>query len=181
MRGRKPKPLARQIAEGDPRKKGKERLQEQLVSEPIASRGLPDPPAHLVGVAWDAWVFWKEELKAMNLDARPDAMMLEGACVNYARAVDADQIIGREGAVLDEPVFVQGVRISDIVRKRKHPAVTVSNAAWSQVKAFCCKFGLSPVSRARLTLDKPDHGDTELWALLTKPRLKREPNSEKAE
>jgi hypothetical protein len=27
------------------------------------------------------WRFWREELEAMDLDRRPDAMMLEGACV----------------------------------------------------------------------------------------------------
>ena len=79
MRGRKPKTAAQQIAEGDPSKRGVHKLDARLEAEPKATRGLPAPPQHLKGLARKAWRFWSEELEAMNLDCRPDAMMLEGA------------------------------------------------------------------------------------------------------
>ena len=169
MRGRKPKPLSRQISEGDPRKKGKRKLKEELAKEPKAARGLPECPEHLEGRARDAWEFWREELVAMNLDCRPDAMMLEGACVNYARAVQADIMLTAQGIVVGQPIFdANGQRVGTKIKN--HPAVAISNAAWKQVRAFCSEFGLSPVARTRLTLEKPDTSSEDLMTLLSKPR-----------
>src|SRR5947207_155075 len=108
MRGRKPKPIAQQIAEGDPRKKGKRKLQEMLNAGPKAARGLPDCPRHLKGRARTAWNFLSEELQAMKLDHRPDAMALEGACTAYALAVEADLVIAREGFTIGDPILFRG-------------------------------------------------------------------------
>ena len=172
MRGRKPKPLSQQIAEGDPRKKGKRKLKEELAKEPKAARGLPDCPDHLEGRARDAWQFWREELVAMHLDCRPDAMMLEGACVNYARAVEADLTLAKQGLIYGQPIFdVNGQRVGTKIKA--HPAVAISNAAWVRVRAFCSEFGLSPVSRTRLTLEKPDTSSEDLMTLLSQPRERK--------
>lgn len=172
MRGRKPKPIAQQIAEGDPRKRGKGKLRERLSAEPKAARGLPLCPRHLQGRARAAWNFWREELEAMGIDSRPDAMMLEGACVNYARAVQADLILAR-GCQVEEPILdSEGDQIG--VKVKNHPAVAVSNACWRQVRAFCSEFGLSPVSRTRLSFDKkPGDGEEDLLKLLSQPRAAR--------
>src|SRR5579864_5295043 len=172
MRGRKPKPIAQQIAEGDPRKKGVHKLDEQLSAEPKAMRGLPECPKHLKGRARRAWNFWREELEAMNLDHRPDAIMLEGACVGYARAVDADLLIAQHGIVLAEPIYREGVRVG--AKARNNPAIATSNAAWKQVRAFCSEFGLSPVSRTRLAIEKADSGEADLTKLLAQPRASKQ-------
>lgn len=174
MRGRKPKPTARQIAEGDPSKHGKGKLRERLTAEPNAKRGLPACPRHLRGRARSAWNFWAEELGAMNLDHRPDAMMLEGACVGYARAVQADLQLAKEGITVEESVIDDESKEKIVLKIRKHPAVEVANAAWRQVRAFCCEFGLSPVSRTRLTIEKPDKNAEDLLELLSAPRQSRE-------
>ena len=97
-------------------------------------------------------MFWQAELEVMKIAYRPDSAMLEGACRNYARAVAADLQVDREGAVIDEPVFYKGDVLPNVTRKKKHPAVAVSSAAWSLVKSFCSEFGFSPVSRTRLTV-----------------------------
>lgn len=173
MRGRKPKPTAVQIAEGDPRKKGVRKLREKLDSEPKATRGLPPCPRHLRGRARAAWNFWSEELAGMGLDRRPDAQMLEGACVNYGRAVEADLIVERDGIMQDisEIDAESGERI--LLKSQTHPAIKVSNAAWRQVRAFCSEFGLSPVSRTRLAIEKRDDGIDDLAKLLSQPREPR--------
>jgi P27 family predicted phage terminase small subunit len=172
IRGRRPKPTQLQINEGDPAKRGKGKLRQQLTREPKAARGLPPCPKHVLGLARSAWKFWVEELQAMKLDARPDAMMLEGACVNYARAVQADAII-QHGCQVEEPIInhTSGEVIGTKVKN--HPAVAVSNAAWRQVRAFCSEFGLSPVSRTRLVLEQPDTSTEDLMKLLSTPREKR--------
>jgi P27 family predicted phage terminase small subunit len=173
LRGRKPKPLQRQISEGDPAKRGKRKLQEQLSKEPKAARGLPPCPQHVSGLARSAWKFWVEELQAMSLDSRPDAMMLEGACVNYARAVMADGII-QHGCQVEEPIINHSTGEVVGTKIKNHPAVAVSNAAWRQLRAFCSEFGLSPVSRTRLTLEKADTSADDLMKLLSAPRGPRE-------
>jgi phage terminase small subunit len=99
------KPTLRKIIEGDARQRGKGVLQRKLAAEPRAQVGLPDAPPHLSARARQAWQFWREQLEAMQLDHTPDAIALEGACVNYARAVEADLIVTREGILIDEPTF----------------------------------------------------------------------------
>lgn len=174
MRGRKPKPLKRQISEGDTRKKGVRKLKQALAAEPKATRGLPDCPRHLKGRARAAWAFWREELIDMKLDCRPDAMMLEGACVGYARAVQADLIVAKEGPICIVESLDSQTK-NPILKLKTHPAVTISKACWSQVRSFCSEFGLSPVSRTRLALEKPDDGKDDLMEMLSAPREPKRP------
>ncbi len=173
MRGRKPKPTARQIAEGDPRKRGKRKLDEALDLEPKAARGLPDCPRHLKGRARAAWNFWREELEAMKLDSRPDAMMLQAACIAYADAMEAHLQIERLGAVVEEPIQLK--ETGEIVgfKLKKNPWVEVKNRALMLMGRFCTEFGLSPVSRTRLKVEKDDEAGEDLIALLSKPREPR--------
>jgi P27 family predicted phage terminase small subunit len=172
LRGRKPKPLKRQISEGDTRKKGVRKLKQALAAEPKATRGLPECPTHLTGLAKTAWKFWSKELREMKLDCRPDAVMLEGACVGYARAVAADLLIAKVGSVVAEPVLGKEGELLGC-KYKTYPAVTISKAAWSQVRSFCSEFGLSPVSRTRLAMEKPDTGESDLMAMLSAPREPR--------
>lgn len=172
MKGRKPKPIERQIIEGDPKKRGVHKLEEKLKAQPKASAGLPPCPAHLKGRSRAAWKFWAEELADMKLDKRPDGPMLEGACRSYERAVTADIILDEEGLIVkDLMVTEEGETIT--LRTKKHPAVEISNAAWTMVKSFCSEFGLSPVSRIRLTVDKVESSaEDDLLKLLSQPRHK---------
>lgn len=168
--GRHRKPAALRAGEGDTCKIGSRKFQEQLNAEPKATRGLPACPRHLHGRARAAWGFWATELADMNLDNRPDAQMLEGACVNYARAVQADLLVEKEGLMVEESALnADGEKV--VLRVKYHPAITVSNAAWRQVRAFCSEFGLSPVARARLSIEKSDASFQDLRTLLLQPRI----------
>jgi P27 family predicted phage terminase small subunit len=169
MLGRKPKPLATQISEGDPAKRGKNKLRQQMAAEPKPTKGLPLCPRHLRGRARAAWNFWRQELEAMNLDAKPDAMMLEGACVNYARAVEADLVLAADGLEIHETIYDKdGDEVG--YRRKAHVLIPVSNQSWNAVRAFCSEFGLSPVSRTRIKIEKPDTGEGDLMAALAGPR-----------
>jgi P27 family predicted phage terminase small subunit len=165
------KPISRQIIEGDRAKRGKHKLQAKLESSPIAVKDLPECPAHLHGRARDAWDFWKLELELMQLGARPDAIALEGACVSYARAVDADLRIAAEGMLIEEPDMYHGKPLPKVHRFKKHPAFAISDASWALVKTFVCEFGLTPVSPTRLTVERHVNGDSDLNKLLSGPRL----------
>ena len=172
MRGRKPKANAQQIMEGDPAKRGPKKLRERLAREPKSSRGLPDCPRHLKGRARAAWNFWAPELVVMKLDNLPDAMMLEGACIGYAQAVQADLIIEKEGPICTH--YTADPQTGEPMQKLKaHPAVAISRSAWTQVRSFCSEFGLSPVARMRLTVEKQDNAEQDLAAILSSPREPR--------
>ncbi len=171
MRGRKPRPMARQVSEGDPRQRGKKKIAARLAAEPKAVTGLPDCPRHLKGRARSSWNFWSEELETMKLSKRPDGPMLEGACVAYSRAVEADLILATEG-ILVRDIFINDAGEAITLKTKKHPAVEISNRSWLIVKAFCSEFGLSPVSRTRLSITKEPGGEMEdLIALLSQRRV----------
>lgn len=178
MKGRKPRPIERQIAEGDPRKHGKRTLERRLANQPKATGELPPCPRHLKGRARAAWTFWSAELAAMKLSKRPDAQMLEGACRAYERAVKADLIVDDEGLIIEEKTFnrrkdAKGVEtVSVTIRKKTHAAVAISNKSWVIVRSFCSEFGLSPISRIRLAVDKnpPQDDDAQIMQLLSRTR-----------
>jgi P27 family predicted phage terminase small subunit len=175
-RGQKPKPLKIQIAEGDPSRKGKHKLEELLAAEPKASRGLPPCPEYLEGRAKEAWIFWSEELALMDLDRRPDGPMLEGACIAYDASIDAYLTIKAQGRFIAKKVLNPETKQFVVVDVKPHPAVRQGNQAWALMKAFCGEFGLSPVSRTRLAVDKLDDGEADLMELLGRPRAAKKPS-----
>lgn len=178
MQGRKPKPIERQIAEGDPRKHGVNKLQERLEGQVTAQRGLPSCPQYLGKVARQVWNFWKLELESMAIDFRPDAMMLEAACVSYEIMVEAYDTLGKQGHQVEEPILdSEGEQIGTKIRN--HPALARLNTSQMRLRAFCSEFGLSPVSRMRLTTAQPDAPGESLEELLAMPRLSRPKISEK--
>lgn len=170
MRGRKPKPTTQQISEGDPRKLGVHRLEQKLKAEAKGARGLPKCPAHLKGRARKAWKFWSEELERMNMDCRPDAQMLEGACVAYEAAVECYETIQTQGRLVAKRILDPETNKLVVSNVKPHPAVAQMNAAWTLLKMFCSEFGLTPVSRTRLAIEKPADGDDELLEILSQPR-----------
>jgi P27 family predicted phage terminase small subunit len=167
------KPFTVQRAEGDPRKRGVHVLDNLIASEPEAERGLPACPRHLTGRARAAWKFWSEALHLMDIDRRPDAVMLEGACVAYQRAVIADLNLLARGVVVDEFAIVKGKPV--LVRTKRNPADAVSNNAWARVRAFCGEFGLSPVARTRLATEDRVRTREPRTSLLEKLRAPRPP------
>jgi len=130
-------------------------------------------------VARESWAFSRAELRALNLDRRPDAHMLEGACVAYENAVIAYKTIQKEGRYVSQrrlnPTTGEMVEIGI----KPHPAVKQGNDAWTLVRSFYSEFGLSPVSRGRLTLERNEGAskaiDDELAKLLAQPRTARAP------
>jgi P27 family predicted phage terminase small subunit len=175
MRGRKPKPIQQHLNEGDPSHLGVKKLEQRLESLPRAARGLPDPPAHLPRLAREQWLIWREDLEIMEQDYRADAVTLEGACVSYARAVEADRVIERNGPECEEKILdnvtgeVLGVRI------KNHPAVARQNMYWRNVHMFCSSMGLTLAARQPLTIEPVDSAQQDLMAILGRPREMKVP------
>lgn len=131
MRGRPRKSLAAQIIAGDPRRRGRHKLAERLDAGPQPTPGLPPCPKHLTGLARERWQVWAERLIELNLDKRPDGVMLEGCCIAYARAVEAERILRAKGLIVSTPSG----------RKQRHPAWDVAIHARAQLKLFMKEFG----------------------------------------
>jgi P27 family predicted phage terminase small subunit len=172
--GQRPKPIALQIAEGDPRRHGKNKLLEKQAREPKATDGLPDCPAYLRKNqrARAAWNFWRAELVKMDLDRRPDCHMLEGAVIAYAETVACFELVEKQGRVIPRRAR-DGAGNWVVVGMVAHPAVRQRNQALLIMRAFCSEFGLSPISRTRLSVEPPDDQEDDLFALLSQPRLNR--------
>jgi len=174
MKGRKPKAVQQQIIEGDPSHRGVHKLDSMRSALPKAQRGLPNPPSHVTGLAREQWMIWKRDLELMQMDYSADAVTLEGACVNYARAIEADEIL-KDGCEVEEPLFdkITGNVIGQ--RIKNHPAVARSALCWKMVHTFCSELGLTLVSRQRLSIETADAGkhEDELMRLLTGPRAER--------
>ena len=165
------KTTTQKIIEGDAAQRGKGVLQRRLAAEPRAQHGLPDAPEYLNERARAAWYFWREQLEIMQIDHAPDAPGLAGACAAYARAIESELLIEREGAVIKEPIYYKGTPVLAAYRTRKHPAVTVAHTSWAIMKAFCVEFGLTPLSRTRLSIEHRQDADNDVNELLRGPRL----------
>ena len=172
MRGRKPKPTSLKLSEGDPGHIGVRKLRESLEAQPLATRGLPECPRHLKGAARRVWRFLAEELRDMGLDYRCDALGLEGLSVMYARAIEADEVVRRDGLTIEVSVMDPEGKV---IRKetKPNPAISLSKEAWKLVRSFATEFGLSPVARTRVKVTPPNDDD-DLEKLLNAPRAPRE-------
>jgi P27 family predicted phage terminase small subunit len=174
MKGRKPKSTALQIVEGDPRRLGKNKLLEKQAREPEAREGLPRCPAYLQKNqrAREAWNLWVKELEKMDLARRPDAHMLEGAVIAYAESVACYLLVEKQGRVIARRARdASGNWV--VVGMVAHPAVRQRNQALLIMRAFCSEFGLSPISRTRLSVEPVDDDEDDLWKLLSQPRTNR--------
>jgi P27 family predicted phage terminase small subunit len=106
----------------------------------------------------------------MSLDRRPDAQMLEGACVAYEAAVDAYEVVHRQGRLIAKRATDPKTGQLTVIDVRPHPAVAMGNDAWCLLRSFCSEFGLSPISRTRLSIERADNGEDDLMKVLLQPR-----------
>ena len=91
----------------------------------------------------------------------------------YSQAVRVGNTIWLSGQIPLDPETNKLV-VSNV---KPHPAVAQGNAAWMLLKAFCSEFGLSPVSRTRLTVEKAVDSEDELIAILSQPRERKQQTS----
>lgn len=117
--------------------------------------GQPVAPDWLSDDARKEWDRTVPELERLGLLSVVDGAALVGHCCNYARAVQAERTLQREGLILDG---------------KKHPAATVAKECWQLVRSFASEFGLTSSSRARLTTGGEDQGDALGLFIAAKPK-----------
>lgn len=144
-RGRKPKPTALKIAEGNP---GKRALNN---SEPKLKAVLIDPPAHLAGLALEEWNRVAPDLVAVGVLTVADRAALAAYCQAWADWIEARENITLFGMVVT----------SEKGWQQQSAWVGIANKALDKMMKFATEFGLTPASRSRIHAEPPKTPDEE--------------------
>ena len=133
-RGRKPKPTALKLLEGNP---GKRPINEH---EPVPPKGTVKCPTWLESEAKKEWKRLAPSLEAMGVLTQADLTAFAGYCQAYARWKEAEEFISQHGSIFQTPSgYVQQV-----------PQVSIAQQNLKIMQSFCSEFGLTPATRARI-------------------------------
>lgn len=151
--GRKPKPTAVKIFEGNPSKRPLNR------AEPVGPEADLSCPEWLGPRGAAKWRELAPMLSAMRVLTQADRDVLSAYCEAWEEFFEAREIMAREGLVA----------IGDKGGEYIHPAVNIKNSALKRIKEFGGLLGLSPVARVGLKLPEATAGgeferESELYA-----------------
>jgi P27 family predicted phage terminase small subunit len=140
MRGRKPKPTALKVIEGNP---GRRPLN---ASEPVPPvLDSIEPPAYLSKRARTYWNLLAPHMIAAGVLTVLDAPLFSLLCEAHARCEAAQREIERKGAV------IRGSRGTPI----SSPYARIANREGALVLRLSVEFGLTPSARSRIDVDVP--------------------------
>jgi len=145
MRGRKRKPTALKLIEGEPNKR---RIN---LNEPKPRPVAPSCPKHLAPAAKKEWKRISKDLERIGLLTTIDMAALAGYCQAWARWLDAEVLLKEVGPVLK----------SNNGMYYQNPVLAVANKAMEQMLKFLTEFGMTPSSRTRIKVnpDRDNDGD----------------------
>ena len=136
-RGRKPKPTALKVLEGNP---GKRPLNK---NEPQPERKAPRCPSWLEPEAKKEWKRMAKTLEAIGGLTQVDKAAFAGYCQAYARWREAEEFLSKHGTIFKTPSgYIQQV-----------PQVAIARNYLQIMKDFCSEFGLTPAARTRIRVD----------------------------
>lgn len=134
QRGRKPKPTAIKVLEGNP---GKRKLNDL---EPKPDKKAPECPVWLNKSAKDEWNRLSKNLEQLGLLTELDMAAFAGYCQAFARWKEAEEFIEQHGSIVKTPSgYWQQV-----------PQVSIAQSNLKIMLKFCSEFGLTPSSRSRI-------------------------------
>ncbi|WP_236872546.1 phage terminase small subunit P27 family [Burkholderia pseudomallei] len=116
-------------------------------AEPTPASAPPNaPPGWLSANAEKYWPMIAEQLHAAGLLTVLDVTALGLYCEAFARWHDANEKVVKLGAVVKS---AHGYPIPS-------PYLQVANQAYAQMTRMLAEFGMTPSSRSRVTVKKPD-------------------------
>lgn len=148
MRGRKPKPTALRILEGNP---GKRPINDaEPVPPPPDAEHFTIPPAALADhpVAQEEWTRLAPLLLKARQITEADRTALIALCLEWARYLDATRAVKRLGLVVKAP---SGYPIMNPYLPIATKALSACNKLWPEL-------GLTPSSRSRVRMAEPGSG-----------------------
>jgi len=137
QKGRKPKPTALKILEGNP---GKRQLN---TNEPTPAKKAPKCPSWLDNEAKKEWRRLTKQLENLGLLTNVDMTAFAGYCQAYARWKEAEEFISKHGTIVKTPSgYWQQV-----------PQVSIAQTYLKIMNKLCEQFGLTPSARSRIVSD----------------------------
>ena len=143
MRGRKPKPFALKLLQGNP---GHQSLQDNA---PKPKEGIGPCPKWLSKAAKAEWGRLVKELEGVGMLARVDRDSLAAYCVCLVQWRECMAFIELNGKVI---VFRNDK--GEIKYTQTAPQAVFAMKLLDQLKSIGSEFGLSPLSRGRLSVPK---------------------------
>lgn len=143
MAGRRPKPTKLKIIQGNP---GKRPLNPR---EPAPATDIPTRPGWLLPEAKREWSRIVPELHRLGLLTKVDRAALASYCQCWARLVEAQAVLDREGLTFETSTgYIQ-----------QRPEVAMTHKLMALLKSFLIEFGLTPASRSRLRVESEKEAD----------------------
>ncbi len=155
MQGRKPKPTALKLLEGNP---GKRALNH---SEPRPKVVMPRAPEHLSDEEKAKWKAVVRELYPLGLITKIDVDALAMYCTIFVRWMKAEKMVREKGEIIKTAA-------GNIIQ---NPYLSIANRALEQLNKLGAEFGMTPSSRTRVKTDLTDP-DQELERMLFGQRVR---------
>lgn len=144
-RGRKPKPTAVKVLEGNP---GKRPLN---MYEPVPEKKAPECPFGLNDEAKAEWDRLADKMVNLGTLTEMDMAAFAGYCQSYARWKEAEEFIEKHGTIVKTPSgYWQQV-----------PQVSIAQTNLKVMLKFCSEFGLTPSSRSRMIAGEVQEGSVD--------------------
>jgi P27 family predicted phage terminase small subunit len=153
MKGRKPKPTKLRIIEGN---RGHRPIPNR---EPHPDPTMPTCPEWLRAVAKVEWKRICPILHGMGLMTQVDRTALAAYCQSYAKWKEAEEFVEKHGMTYQFPKKDETGKVVSMYIA-PFPQVSIARGCLEQVKSFCVEFGLTPSSRARMTLPSEKQADS---------------------
>lgn len=142
-RGPAPKPSALKELAGNPGKRAAN------PHEPKPDVGAPACPSHLRGEARKEWERMSVQLVQLRLLTQVDRAALAAYCQCWARWVEAEKTIKKDGMV--------------VLTEKGYPVLSpwwgVAQQSLKQMRAFLVEFGMTPASRSRVQAPTKEEDD----------------------
>jgi P27 family predicted phage terminase small subunit len=142
MKGRKPKPKAIHLLQGNRSHLTKKELSDR--GEPEPPRGIPQAPEQLSKEAKIAWPLLAARLDEMGVLTYADAWALEQLAENYAEILSWRKEIKKNGRMMNY------TNKFGEESERINPACLALSDTEKRFRAMMAEFGLTPSSRMRL-------------------------------
>lgn len=160
MAGRKAKPTALKLLQGNP---GKRPINE---NEPKPKGKAPECPPQLDATARRIWNSTVKKLNTLGLITELDEALMANYCQSYSYWLQLTKDVKKEGQFKDVPIldketgepvgYVDGKPITETV---KNPKVVEARLLLVHIRAVASEFGMSPSSRAKLSIEPPEEDE----------------------
>ena len=147
MTGRKPIPVHLKLLTGNP---GKRAINH---NEPKPDSKAPPMPSVLDPVAQEHWKYLTGELEKMGILGSSDTGIITAACDAYSRWFRATERL-KEQAETSKSGYAEVIKTKS-GNWIQNPHVGIANKARNDLFRYCSELGLTPTSRARITVEKP--------------------------